>query len=84
MAESHRKVQPVSDAVGDRLGQIRRNLHHATAVLAHEMSVAGLGEVVNRGAMSEVDVDHDPDLLEALEDPVHGARGYVGTRRLDE
>lgn len=55
-----------------------RHLDDATARLADEVLVGVLGEVVHGGAVTQVDVIDDPELLEVVEEAVDGGLVDVG------
>ncbi len=62
--------QPGEGAVGD--------VDHGVAAVADEVGVAGVAQVVERGAVAGMDVLDDADLAEALQHPIHRRRRDAG------
>ncbi len=57
-------------AVGD--------VDHRVAPVADEVGVTGIAQVIERGAVTGMDVLDDADLAEALQHPIHGRRRDAG------
>ena len=67
-------VEAVPEAVEDR----GHHLDHDTTGLADEVVVGVVGEVVDAGAVPEVDVVDDAEALELVEEAVHGRLVHIG------
>jgi hypothetical protein len=58
------------------------NLDHLSAPLAQQVLVAILGQVIRGGAVAEMDMLDDPELLQRGEVAVNGRLGHVGVKEL--
>jgi len=84
----HGEVGPVEgepafgfQPVRERLDQTGRCIDHCSAVMAHDMDVVVVGQPIRRGAVTEVGVGKDADLLEGFERAVDGRQVDVRNLR---
>jgi hypothetical protein len=66
--------EPESDpsVLGQAVEQLFGYLNELPALLAHEVTVHGCGQVIRGGAMPEVGVDHDTQALQLIEVAIDG------------
>ena len=84
MVLAKRESVPLLDGERQVVIDLSRQVHNGFALLANQMMMSVLGQVIDRASMAEVHVIDDAKFLQRFERPIHRRKMHLGGRCLHD